>query len=95
MQELRAEISTPDKLACRVCGKLQGDLPWGEDGKTPTFDVCYCCGVQFGYEDCDVESLRKFRQAWLEQGANWFVPKEKPKNWVLEEQMKNIPESYR
>lgn len=20
--------------------------PWGDDGKTPTYDICPCCGVE-------------------------------------------------
>ena len=42
-------VNEANKLACRVCGKVQDDPTWGEDGKTPTFDICDCCGVQFGY----------------------------------------------
>lgn len=44
---------------CRVCGLDQGFKPWGEDDQTPTFDLCNCCGVQFGYEDCNVEYVKK------------------------------------
>lgn len=79
---------------CRVCGFNQNFEPWGEDGKTPTFDICGCCGVQFGYEDCTVFYVRRFREEWIKNGAEWFSLKEKPKGWSLEEQMKNIPKEY-
>ena len=29
---------------CRVCGLNQDFKPWGEDGKTPAFEICGCCG---------------------------------------------------
>lgn len=81
-------------LACRVCGKMQDDPPWGEDGKTPAFEICGCCGVDFGYQDCTPEYVKKFRKEWLKKGGKWASPDEKPANWSLEEQMKNIPKEY-
>jgi hypothetical protein len=80
---------------CKVCGLDQGFEPWGEDGETPSFDICGCCGVQFGYQDCNVEYVKKFREKWFKNGAEWHCPKERPENWSLEEQMKNIPEEFK
>ena len=32
---------------CRVCGYCDEELfPWGEDGETPTFEICPCCNVE-------------------------------------------------
>jgi len=80
---------------CRVCGLKQQTKPWGEDGKTPTFDICSCCGVEFGYEDAKPLSVKKYREKWLQASADWFSKKEKPKNWSLEEQLKNVPEDFK
>ncbi|WP_407906848.1 hypothetical protein [Escherichia coli] len=44
---------------CRVCGAEQPEAPWGDDGETPTYDICNCCGVEFGYEDSTVQSIKK------------------------------------
>lgn len=82
-------------MNCRVCGLDQGDNPWGECGQFPSFDICGCCGVQFGYEDCTELGMREFRQKWLENGAKWFMPKDKPEEWSLEEQMKGIPDQFK
>lgn len=81
-------------LNCRVCGLDQGFKPWGADGETPSFDICDCCGLTFGYQDCQISAIRKHRSQWLENEARWHCPKEKPENWSLEEQMKNIPEEF-
>lgn len=66
------------------------DKPWGEDGKTPTYEICPCCGVEFGNEDHTNESVRKYREQWLDNGCIWLNIKEKPKEWDMETQMRNI-----
>ena len=83
-----------NKLNCRVCGKIQNDPPWGEDGKCPNYDICDCCGVEFGYGDWTLNAIRMSRERWISNGATWKYPEEKPANWSLEEQMKNIPKEY-
>lgn len=82
------------KFNCRVCGWDQGFEPWGEDGNTPTFDICDCCGVQFGYEDCNAMCVKKLRDQWIKNGAKWVSPKSRPENWSLEDQLKHIPDEY-
>jgi hypothetical protein len=79
---------------CRVCGLDQLEPQWGEDGKTPTFNICVCCGVEFGYEDATLAAIRAYREKWLSTGAAWQSPKHKPKDWNLEEQLENIPPEY-
>ena len=84
-----------NKLTCRVCGKIQEDPPWGEDEKSPTYDICDCCGTEFGYGDCTLKAIIANRKSWIAEGAKWKYPEEKPANWSLEEQMRNIPEEFR
>ncbi|HFT8656195.1 MAG: hypothetical protein E7D37_04275 [Enterobacter cloacae] len=80
---------------CRVCGAEQLDPPWGEDSQIPNYDICDCCGVEFGYEDMNLESIKRYRQKWLDSGANWFRKKNKPESWSLDRQLQNIPKQYR
>jgi hypothetical protein len=84
-----------ENFACRVCGLIQGEEPWGENGENPNFDICDCCGTEFGYQDCTKESVKANRKRWLEAGANWSVLKEKPKDWDIEKQLQNIPANYK
>ena len=84
-----------NNLACRVCGNIQKDPPWGENDQCPTYDICDCCGVEFGYEDCTLDAIRSFREKWIATGADWKYPKKKPSNWSLEEQLSNIPKKFR
>ena len=68
---------------CRVCGLAQEVPPWGEDGETPTFNICDCCGVEFGYENATLGAVTKFRDAWIRSGAHWFNQGKKPDHWDL------------
>ena len=81
-------------LRCRVCGLEQLEPPWGEDGNTPSFNICPCCGVEFGYEDSTVVTIRNYRNLWLENGAKWSISKATPVKWNLEEQLRLIPPEY-
>lgn len=87
---------------CRVCGLFLGKdvkgneyFPWGENGNSPSFDICICCGVEFGYGDCFLEDIRAFREEWMKKGSPWRSPEYKPENWSLEEQLKTIPKEFR
>ena len=80
---------------CRVCGCNQGFEPWGEDGETPTFDICQCCGIQFGREDCSVLEVKEQRKRWLKNESKWFASKGKPEGWSLDDQLKGIPIEYK
>lgn len=81
---------------CRVCGLHFDDFcPWGESGKEPSYDICPCCGIEFGYGDETRRTVLSYRKFWFENnGAQWFHPEDKPKNWSLVEQFKNIPKEF-
>ncbi len=79
------------EIRCHVCGCLLDELPWGEDGCSPTFNICSCCGCEFGYEDCRAIGVRAHRRKWIESGGAWFLPKDRPEDWSMEEQLERIP----
>jgi hypothetical protein len=87
-------VNNDEINVCRICGLLQ-ETPWGEDGKTPSFDICACCGVEFGYEDSSLKAIYAYRQKWLDTGAKWYLLEFLPENWDLDEQLKNIPPQFR
>lgn len=80
---------------CRVCGLRQSEAPWGSDGRTPSYNICPCCGVEFGNEDYNVESLKKYRAKWIIENAKWFDIKNKPDDWNLENQLRQIPDKFK
>jgi hypothetical protein len=76
---------------CYVCGAPAEDPPWGEDGRTPQFEICPCCGCEHGYEDCTVAGIERLRAEWQSAGGVWREPKFKPANLSLEQQLAQIP----
>lgn len=79
---------------CRVCGLYIEELPWGEDGSCPTYEICPCCGVEFGNEDYTLESIRRYREKWINGDCKWFLPKEKPLAWDFKKQFQNVSKKY-
>jgi hypothetical protein len=87
-----------DKNKCRVCGlDNYPDFPWGENGLEPSNIICACCGVEFGYEDAggSVSHLAKVRRHWVEvKNCSWFLPKERPVQWDMPQQLRGIPVEF-
>ena len=54
---------------CPICGLPLDFAPWGDDGKTPTYEICPCCGVEWGNEDYTPESRKECLNKWLVAGA--------------------------
>lgn len=51
---------------CRICGyTAENFIPWGEDGQIPSYEICPCCNVEFGYEDTQISSIRNYRKKWI------------------------------
>ena len=73
-----------DLYKCRVCGFRHSYMPWGPKGRTPTYDICDCCGAEFGYEDFTYESIRGHLERWKRGEAtmatvtykDWLAKKE-------------------
>ncbi len=84
----------PINYHCRVCGFRHYSPPWGEDNDMPSFEICDCCGVEFGYGDNSPEAAKSYREKWLLEGAKWSWKKTKPDDWDLEEQLKHIPPGF-
>lgn len=80
-----------DKYICHVCGYPNLDEPpRSKDGNVPSFDICDCCGIEFGYEDTTEENVKNYRKKWIDSGGEWFCKDLRPDNWSMREQLKNI-----
>lgn len=84
-----------ERFICRVCGYKLNFKIWGEDGRTPSYEICPCCGVEFGNEDYTISSIHKYRKNWIESGCVWFSIQQKPLNWSCKNQLRNIPTEYK
>jgi len=69
-----ANMVAVEPMLCPVCGYDRLEEP-PED-----YNICPCCGTEFGYEDFAVtEDGRKrqwsrLRQRWIRRGMRWFSP---------------------
>jgi hypothetical protein len=70
-------------------------LPWGEDGKTPTFEFCPCCGVEHGYQDATPLGARRYREKWFSTGANWEIERLRPAEWDIQRQLLGVPSAFK
>ncbi|MGG3625536.1 hypothetical protein ABES25_18515 [Bacillus gobiensis] len=77
---------------CSICGYncLPGPL-YDKEGVPDVSLICACCGFQPGYDDEELGyTLESYRAEWIQNGAEWFREKEKPKQWDLNKQLENI-----
>ncbi len=78
-----------EKFVCPVCGHRDLVEPaWDITTGTPSFNICPCCGCEFGYEDATPKAKNRYLLNWIKKGAIWFKPDLKPANWDLREQLK-------
>jgi hypothetical protein len=57
----------------------------------PSYDVCACCGFEFGNDDnpgtAAPVSFEEYLREWVLSGCEWFKPAMKPEGWQLEAQL--------
>ncbi|ANF95960.1 hypothetical protein [Paenibacillus bovis] len=77
---------------CLVCGYDQLEEPQYVK-EVPSYEICPFCGFEAGFDD-DAASypltIPEYRAKWLKNSTSWFAPTDKPENWALKEQLKNI-----
>ena len=79
---------TPRKFTCPVCGFPDLIEPHLDPMGSPTYAICPCCGVEFGYDDAS-RSHSELRAAWLANGAPWWSERQSPpERWSAETQLK-------
>lgn len=77
------------KIICPVCGYPKLEEPPYDNQGLPTYVICHSCGTEFGYTDTN-RTFKELREQWLRNKAKWKFPKYKPKDWKLEDQLKNL-----
>ena len=81
---------------CPVCGfdKL-GEPPYAHDkGSLPIFEICFCCGYQFGYDDTNLGlTFEAYRKKWINDGFSYHLEEDKPEGWdekMMQKQLRHI-----
>lgn len=55
---------------CPVCGYDGLEEPAFDDVGAPSYDICDCCGTQFGYHDAKTPH-EVLREKWIAKGMPW------------------------
>lgn len=78
---------------CPVCG-YDGLLePAYDSFGDPSFEICPCCSVEFGYEDAS-RSHESLREEWVAKGMPWWSDVRKPPaGWDPVKQLRTVTES--
>lgn len=77
-------------MLCRVCGLEQKIYPWGPSGTKPSFEICACCGVEFGHDDATETGVRRAREKWMKAGYPWAEASRKPHGWIPDHQLARL-----
>lgn len=74
---------------CPVCGYPNLDeAPYDQHG-CPTYNICPCCGTEFGYDDAR-SSHARLRERWIANGMSWWSSYLRPPgHWDPASQLKN------
>lgn len=75
---------------CQVCGYESAAPPWGEGGRCPSFDLCPCCGVEWGYQDATAQGIQRFRKVWLATGGAWADSRVAPDGLGLLDRLRRV-----
>jgi hypothetical protein len=65
---------------CPVCGYSELQKPAYDRFGYPSFEICPCCGVEFGYQDAR-RSHESLRAEWVAKGTQWRFPEARPPGW--------------
>jgi hypothetical protein len=79
---------------CPVCGLEQNNYPWGIRGDCASYNICDCCGTEYGvYDQCPNYAI-EFRDQWIADGYPWWrgTP---PPNWNPQTQLRFVPTDLR
>lgn len=90
---MRTNLKMADPHLCHVCGYKSAGYPWGENSLKPSFEICSCCGTEFGNDDATPKGVRQARAKWMENGYPWVKSELKPKDWEPDIQMGQLKDT--
>lgn len=68
--------------------------PYSKYFGEPSYDICSCCGFEFGNDDepgtTTGVKFMDYLLTWIKEGQSWFDENKKPDQWSLSKQIKSI-----
>ena len=69
--------SVSKRYNCPACGFILDFEPWSNG--LCSYEICPCCGIQFGYDDCAGGNIQRrgelhkeWRRDWIGSGMPWW-----------------------
>lgn len=79
---------------CPVCGYDSLLYPPYDKHGYPSYEICPCCGFEYGYDDSDKKiSFYQYQETWIRNGFNFNNMELKPSDWSrekMEQQLINL-----
>ena len=77
---------------CPVCGWPELSEPPYDEFGSASFEICPCCGVEFGYDDeVKGETHQQARARWIADGMKWWsTSRPAPEGWNASLQLARI-----
>ena len=76
---------------CPVCGYDDLSEPPYDKYNEPSYEICPCCGFEFGYDDFYKHyTFKDFREKWIKEGAKLFNKERFSRNWNESEMIKQL-----
>lgn len=68
-----------------------GSPPYSQAYGFPSYEVCPCCGFEFGNDDepgtAAGATFAAYLREWIVAGCNWFDAEKRPSRWSLDFQL--------
>ncbi len=79
------------KYSCPVCGWSELNEPPRNNAGNASFEICPCCGFEFGFDDDDQGlTYEQARVRWIAGGMRWWSRGQPaPLGWDAEKQLSN------
>ena len=76
-----------------------GPPPYSQRYGMPSYEVCACCGFEFGNDDeprtAPPVTFAAYFREWFAGGCVWFDPQSRPENWSVEGQLRKAGIHYK
>ncbi|MAZ31723.1 MAG: hypothetical protein CMO06_01005 [Thalassospira sp.] len=70
-----------EKIFCPICAYDDLSAPPYDQHNCPSYEICPCCGNEFGYDDASL-SHEDLRIKWISEGMHWWsTTQPAPKQW--------------
>ena len=87
-----AELDVPPYALLRQLPVPDGlQPPYSQYFGDPSYEVCACCGFEFGNDDepgtRSSVTFKQYREEWIADGMAWFDASKRPMEWSLNRQL--------